>query len=106
MNLPYRLLFLDLDGTLVGKTDVIAPRTLVALHKAQQAGCTLVLCTARNRCMIEEIASQIGGHGYAILANGAVLYDWATDRTLHKITLSAETVREAVGLAHRFQVAP
>lgn len=106
MSLPYRLLFLDLDGTLVGKTDVIAPRTLAALHQAQRAGCILVLCTARNRYMVAEIAAQIGGHGYAILANGAVLYDWATDRTLRKLTLSAQAVQEAVALAHHFQTTP
>jgi Cof subfamily protein (haloacid dehalogenase superfamily) len=106
MNLPYRLLFLDLDGTIVGKTDVISSRTLTALHRAQEAGCTPVICTARNRYMVREIMAQIGGHGYAILANGAVLYDWATGQTLHTISLSTETVAEAVTLAHQFGVAP
>jgi hydroxymethylpyrimidine pyrophosphatase-like HAD family hydrolase len=106
LETPYRLLFLDLDGTLVGKTDILSPRTLDALHRAQALGCTPVICTARNRYLVEGIAAQIGGHGYAILANGAVLYDWATRRTLRKLTLTATMVSEAVRTAHAFETAP
>ncbi len=103
---PYRLIFLDLDGTLVGCDDIVAPRTLTALNAAQQRGCTIVICTGRNRFMVEHVAVQWSGHGYGVFSNGAVIAEWNTGRVLHKIALSASTVREAARLAHAFGLAP
>ncbi len=104
--MPYSLIFLDLDGTLVDTNDVVSPHTLAALNAAQQCGCTLVICTGRNRFMVEPIASQWSGHGYGIFSNGAVIAEWETGRVLEKIALSPQTVREASRIAHTFGAAP
>jgi Cof subfamily protein (haloacid dehalogenase superfamily) len=95
----YRLIFLDLDGTLVNQEDVVSPRTLAALNAAQQFGCVIVICTGRNRFMVEHVAAQWSGHGYGIFSNGAVIAEWETRRVLQKIALSPQTVREAARLA-------
>lgn len=102
----YRLLFLDLDGTLVGTEDVVSPRTLAALGAAQQRGCIIVVCTGRNRHMVEHVASQWGSGGYGIFGNGAVIAEWETGRTLEKTALTPETVRLAARLAHSLGLAP
>jgi hydroxymethylpyrimidine pyrophosphatase-like HAD family hydrolase len=98
----YRLLFLDLDGTLVGREDVVSPRTVAALSQAQEAGCTVVICTARNRYMVESIASQWHGHGYAILSNGAIIAEWESGHVLQKVALSPQVTRQALRVAHTF----
>ncbi|MGI4789000.1 MAG: Cof-type HAD-IIB family hydrolase [Janthinobacterium lividum] len=95
----YRLIFLDLDGTLVDHGDAVSPRTLAALNAAQQLGCVIVICTGRNRYMVEHIAAQWSGHGYGIFSNGAVIAEWETGHVLQKIALSSSTVREAARLA-------
>lgn len=96
---PYSLVFLDLDGTLVDRHDAVSPRTLAALNAAQQFGCVIVICTGRNRYMVEHIAAQWNGHGFGIFSNGAVIAEWETGRVLQKIALSSSTVREAARLA-------
>lgn len=106
MPTPYRLLFLDLDGTLVGQGDVVSPRTLSALDAAQRLGCTLVICTGRNRFMVEHVAAQWSGHGYGIFSNGAVIAQWETGRVLEKTAMVASTVRQAARLAHSFGASP
>ncbi len=106
MPTPYRLIFLDLDGTLVDKDDVVSPRTLAALDGAQQRGSILVICTGRNRFMVEHIAAQWSGHGYGVFSNGAVIAEWETGRVLQKIALAASIVRGAASLAHAFGMAP
>lgn len=103
---PYRLIFLDLDGTLVDRDDIVSPRTLSALNAAQQRGYTIVICTGRNRFMVEHVAAQWSGHGYGIFSNGAVIAEWETRCVLQKIALSASTVREAARLAHALGMAP
>ncbi len=106
MATPYRLLFLDIDGTLVGAAGVISPRTREALHAAQQAGCTLVLCTGRNRHSAQRVAAQVGGHGYGIVLNGALVFDWQTGAVLRQALLSLPLAQEAVRIAHRLRIAP
>jgi Cof subfamily protein (haloacid dehalogenase superfamily) len=100
------LLFIDLDGTLVGATDDVSPRTLRALDAAREEGCTIVICTGRNRYGAETVARQWQGHGYGIFSNGAVLGEWETGRVLHKITLPDEAVREAARIAHAYGTVP
>jgi Cof subfamily protein (haloacid dehalogenase superfamily) len=106
MATPYRLLFLDIDGTLVGATGIMTPRTQEALHQAQQRGCTLVICTGRNRHAAQRIAVQIGGHGYGIVLNGALVFDWATGAVLRRALLPLPVAQEAVRIAHRLEIAP
>lgn len=106
MSVPYRLLFLDLDGTLVGSTDTLSPRTLQALHQAQQAGCTPVICTGRSLYRGRALAEQIGGCGYGIFLNGGILFDWETQKVVRKVALAPSHAREIVRLAHTFAVAP
>ena len=88
---PYPLIFLDLDGTLVDRNDVVSQRTLDALNAAQQLGCVVVICTGRNPYMVKHIAAQWDGHGYGIFSNGAVVSEWETGHVLQKITLSSST---------------
>jgi Cof subfamily protein (haloacid dehalogenase superfamily) len=97
-----RLLFIDLDGTLVHRTDDVSPRTIEALNKAQEAGCTVVICTGRSRFEIEPVAAQWNGHGYAITNNGAVISEWDTGEVLHKVAIPRATVKKAAHIAHDF----
>ena len=106
MTTPYRLIFLDLDGTLVGRDEIVSPRTLAALDRAQQRGCTVVICTARSRIATQPVAAQWDGHGYAIFCNGAFITQWRTGRVLQKTSLDPETAREAARLAHVLGSAP
>ena len=101
-TMPYPLIFLDLDGTLVDHNDAVSQRTLKALNAAQQLGCIIVICTGRNQYMVEHIAALWSGHGYGIFSNGAVVSEWETGRVLQKIALSSSTVQEVARLADKF----
>jgi Cof subfamily protein (haloacid dehalogenase superfamily) len=103
---PYRLLFLDLDGTLIVRGDEIPEPNLRAIHRAQEAGCVVVLCTGRTRYRAQRVADQIGGHEYGIILNGGVVFDWQTGEQLHKVTLAPETAHQAIAILHSFQIAP
>ena len=65
---PYRLIFLDVDGTLVGADDIVPPRTLASLEAVRRLGCAIVLCTARNHFTTKHIAAQWRGNGCAIFS--------------------------------------
>ena len=48
MTNQYKILALDLDGTLLDAQSRIAPENARAVRMAQQAGVQIVLCTGRN----------------------------------------------------------
>ena len=106
MSSPFDLIFLDLDGTLVGKHDDVSPRNLAALTAAQQRGIVIVICTGRNRYMVERVAEQWTGHGYGVFANGAVIEEWDTRRVIDKILLATSTMQKAARIAHAFGITP
>lgn len=102
----YRLLFLDIDGTLVGASGILASRTLDRLHQAQRQGAVLVLCTGRGRHSTARVAAQIGGHGYVIVLNGALVFEWESGRILREVLLPLSLAQTAIEIAHQMQVAP
>lgn len=68
----FRLLALDLDGTLLDDRGVVSPENARALRLAQQAGVQLVLCTGRglsDACMFND--ELLVPADWAVTANGA-----------------------------------
>lgn len=49
----YKLLALDLDGTLLNEKNQVSPRDAQAVRRAQERGVRIVLCTGRN---VREVA--------------------------------------------------
>ena len=47
--MDYKIIVLDLDGTLTNRDKIITPRTKEALMKAQEAGNVVVLASGRSR---------------------------------------------------------
>jgi Cof subfamily protein (haloacid dehalogenase superfamily) len=74
-----RMLASDLDGTLLRSDGTIGPRTAAALRRAREIGFPVAFVTGRPPRWLPDVAAQTEHHGLAACANGAVLYDLATD---------------------------
>jgi Cof subfamily protein (haloacid dehalogenase superfamily) len=72
-----RLVATDLDGTLVHSDGTVTARTRAALVAAEEAGVEVVFVTGRPLRWAEEVFSYVGGHGLAIVSNGAIVWDVA-----------------------------
>ena len=71
--MKYKLLVLDVDGTLLNKQKEITPRTLATLLKVQQMGVHIVLASGRPTNGIMSIAEKLElNHygGYVLSYNG------------------------------------
>jgi Cof subfamily protein (haloacid dehalogenase superfamily) len=75
-----RLVATDLDGTLVHSDGTITARTRAVLAAAEDAGVTVVFVTGRPLRWAREVFEHVGGHGLAIVSNGALVWDVAEDR--------------------------
>lgn len=72
-----RLVATDLDGTLVRSDGSISARTAAALLAAEAAGIEVVFVTGRPLRWAEDAFAYVGRHGYAIVSNGALVWDVA-----------------------------
>jgi Cof subfamily protein (haloacid dehalogenase superfamily) len=100
MTLP-ALIACDVDGTLVGDDEKITPRTRKAVQAAVEAGAQFVLATGRPPRWVPPVVEELGFAPMAVCANGAVIYDPATDRVLTARTLSVDTLAELAEIAAR-----
>jgi len=59
MTNQYKILALDLDGTLLDAQSRITPENARAVRMAQQAGVQIVLCTGRNVREVRRFSEQL-----------------------------------------------
>lgn len=95
------LIACDVDGTLLDETETISPRTRDAVRAAVAAGTQFVVATGRPPRWIRPVVDALGFAPTTVCANGAVLYDPATDRVLSARTLAVDTLAELAELASR-----
>lgn len=87
MSQDYRLLVLDLDGTLTNSKKEISPRNLRTLLRLQQSGVRLVLASGRPTYGIAPLAEQLQMktyNGYILSYNGGEIIDWSTGQLLYR----------------------
>ncbi len=77
-----RLIASDVDGTLLGTDDRVSARTAATLRRVKAEQVPFVLVTGRPPRWMGQVAADAGVDGYAVCANGAVLYDVGADRVV------------------------
>jgi Cof subfamily protein (haloacid dehalogenase superfamily) len=103
----YRLLAIDMDGTLLTSDKRISPRTVDALRKAADAGVTVALSTGRTTAELYDYRAELDGViSYAGLVSGGVVRNMTTGETLHAQSLDIDVARAVVaqGLAEHAMV--
>lgn len=89
-----KLIFLDIDGTLLPPGDMLIPEsTLAALDRARANGHKLFLCTGRNHRMTEPLLRHDCFAGAVCSAGGYVLCDGKTLVDIPMEPQQAEGVR-------------
>ncbi len=92
-----RLIATDLDGTLLRSDGTVSPRARAALQAAEAAGYVVVFVTGRPPRWLDDIAEQAGHMGLAVGANGAVIYDLASEQIVTAHPLDAAQVHSIAG---------
>jgi Cof subfamily protein (haloacid dehalogenase superfamily) len=81
---PFRLLAIDIDGTLVNSHDELTPATRDALIRARQAGIQVVLATGRRYSRTLHLIEPLGIAVPLVTASGALVKDPRDHRTLFR----------------------
>jgi Cof subfamily protein (haloacid dehalogenase superfamily) len=97
-----RLIATDLDGTLLRNDHSVSPRTIAALAAAEAAGIEVFFVTGRPARWMGVVADHLAGHGMAIVANGAAVYDLRAHRLIEAFPLPED---DALAVAHALRAA-
>ncbi|MEG1858388.1 MAG: Cof-type HAD-IIB family hydrolase, partial [Pseudoflavonifractor sp.] len=103
--MEYKLIALDMDGTLLDDDHAtIPPRNLTALRAAAERGAEIVIATGRSFCLAEDTARALGCVRYTIFSNGAAVRDVERGVCCHQSSIPAPQALEMVRILHKHQL--
>lgn len=94
----YRLLVVDLDGTVRSRRLGITPRVRAAVSAAQRDGVRVCVATGRTWRSAEGWVRHLGADPPAILFNGGQVLDFGSRRILYERLLPRSAARSALAL--------
>jgi Cof subfamily protein (haloacid dehalogenase superfamily) len=92
----YRLLAIDLDGTLLTSKKTITARTYAALNTALAAGVHLVIATGQIPAVLQAVCADLSLQGPQILYNGALIVDLQSTTILHERLVPPEYIQSTL----------
>ncbi len=91
----YKLLALDLDGTLTKNDKTISEHTRHTLIRAQEQGLKIILASGRPTYGVAPLADELRMAefgGYILSFNGGQIYDWSTKELLYSNELPKDVL--------------
>ena len=90
----YKLIAVDLDGTLLNKYGMVTEKTKQTIRKVIEQGTDVVIASGRPIDSIKTIAQEIGSKNYFIAGNGSLIYDIKKDEIIYEKFLNKQKVLE------------
>ena len=92
----YKLIAIDIDGTLINSYGEITNENKNAVKKANEAGINVILASGRNYATIQNFSNDLNLNKYAICGNGSSIYDIKNNKVIYEKTLSKEKVLDII----------
>ena len=99
--MTYRLLVVDIDGTLVNARREITPQVRQAVRDAQTQGVTVCLATGRIWPSARQFVDGLGADTPAILYNGGMVYDFVRREVWLKTPLPMRQAKDVLEILRR-----
>lgn len=102
--MKYKMICIDLDGTLLGKKKAIGEKTKEAIKLANDKGIMVVITTGRLYNNALQILSQLNIETPVIAENGAIIKDEATNNEIYRKGISTYTCKQLLNLMNRYKI--
>lgn len=96
--MTYRVIALDLDGTLLDRQKRILPESLAALAEARDAGIKVIIATGRHHVAIHPFYQGLELDTPAICCNGTYLYDFQAKKVITSDPLDKTKAKRVIDL--------
>ena len=92
----YKLVAIDLDGTLLNSYGEVSNKNKEIIQKAMQKGVEVVLSSGRPIMSVKNLANEIGCNNYIICGNGAITYDIQSEEIIYDKFLEKSKVLQII----------
>lgn len=92
----YKLVAIDLDGTMLNKYGVITENTKNVIKKVQEKGVEVIIASGRPINSVKNFSKEINSQKYFISGNGAITYDIKNDKILYENILNKNKVLQVI----------
>ena len=99
--MKYKMVVIDIDGTLVDKHGNIAPEDKYAVARVTNSNVIVSLCTGRIISTSMPIIEELELKAFDIFYDGALIYNPRNMATIYAKPLDAAIVREAIDFSRR-----
>jgi Cof subfamily protein (haloacid dehalogenase superfamily) len=100
----YKLVVIDIDGTLLIRADEISNENKAALAELKRRGIRVSLCSGRATGAARTVLDQLDLDGYHIFFDGALVTNPATGENVYIKTIAPDLLRRAVDFAREHHV--
>lgn len=94
MNNKYKIVFIDIDGTLVNDEKIVPEENIKSIKKIKEKGIEVVLASGRPYHSIEEYSNTVGAIPYIIGSNGGVVANFVEDKKIFTTNIEKEVALE------------
>jgi len=95
----YKMIAIDLDGTLFTDQLTISPNTITAIRQAISLGTVVTIATGRMYSSAKQIAEQLGIDVPLITYQGAMIRTAGEEEALYERAVSPDIAQKLVGIA-------
>lgn len=92
----YKLVAVDLDGTMLNQYGIVTEKTKETIEKVQNKGIEVVIASGRAIDSVKTIAKEIKSDKYFICGNGAILYDIKNNEIIYENTLKKSKILDII----------
>jgi Cof subfamily protein (haloacid dehalogenase superfamily) len=104
--MKYKLLCMDMDGTLLNDEKVVSEKNKEAIKKAIDRGVKAVICTGRMFTSAIHYAELLESKAPIISSNGAYIREKDRDEVIYKSVLGAENCRNILEILNKYDIIP
>lgn len=100
--MSYKLIGIDMDGTLLNDKKTINKENIEAIRKAQDKGVKIAICTGRLFTSAKYYSDLIGGKAPVVSANGAYIREKDRDEIIYEATLGVEKAKKIESIIRNY----
>jgi len=104
--MEYKLICIDMDGTLLNDEKVISKNNLRAIKLADEKGVRIAVCTGRIFTSADFFSELLGVKSPVIASNGAYIMEKDRNEVVYKATLGMEKCKKLLSVFRQYNLYP
>ncbi|MBU3127029.1 Cof-type HAD-IIB family hydrolase [Clostridium tagluense] len=104
--MDYKLICIDMDGTLLNDEKIISAKNLRAIKLASEKGVRIAVCTGRIFTSAEFFSELLGVKSPVIASNGAYIREKDRNEVVYKSTLGVEKCKKLLSVFRQYGLYP